>query len=89
MTTDLDYALGKRLRQRRWLLGLRQRDLAALCGVRFQQIQKYECAASRISAVMLFKLARALDVEVGYFFAGVADGPEGEPKSWRERPSLG
>jgi len=89
MTTDLDHALGKRLRQRRRLLGLRQRDLAALCGVRFQQIQKYECAASRISAVMLFKLARALDVEVGYFFAGVADGLAAEPKSWRDGPPLG
>ncbi|HYF29454.1 MAG TPA: helix-turn-helix transcriptional regulator [Candidatus Paceibacterota bacterium] len=65
--------VGKRIRGRRRLLGLSQRHVAARCGVTFQQIQKYECAASAINATMLWKLAQALDVPVHYFFDGLSD----------------
>jgi transcriptional regulator with XRE-family HTH domain len=41
--------------------------------VRFQQIQKYECAANRTSAAVLWKLACALDVNVHYFYEGLVD----------------
>lgn len=68
METDLYRLVGLRLRRRRQLLGLTQEEVGAACGVRFQQIQKYEAAATRVSARMLWKLARALDVEVDYFF---------------------
>jgi DNA-binding XRE family transcriptional regulator len=64
--------LGKRLRSRRRMLGLTQGQLAALCGVRFQQIQKYETGANTISAPRLWLLAAALDVPVGYFYDGLA-----------------
>ena len=57
---DIDVHLGKRLRRRRRLLGLTQQQLAGACGVRFQQIQKYECGANRISASRLVMLADAL-----------------------------
>ncbi|HZZ34863.1 MAG TPA: helix-turn-helix transcriptional regulator, partial [Caulobacteraceae bacterium] len=40
---------------------------------RFQQIQKYECGANRISAARLWQLAEALEVPVGYFFDGLID----------------
>jgi transcriptional regulator with XRE-family HTH domain len=68
MSTDIDRQLGKRLRHRRRLLGLTQQQLAGACGVRFQQIQKYECGANRISAARLWQLANALEVPVGYFY---------------------
>ena len=42
MSDEIDEHLGKRLRRRRRLLGLTQHQLATACGVRFQQIQKYE-----------------------------------------------
>ena len=42
-------------------------------GVRFQQIQKYECGANRISAARLWALSEALEVPVGYFYDGLAD----------------
>jgi transcriptional regulator with XRE-family HTH domain len=74
MGDDIDFHLGKRLRRRRRLLGLTQQQLANACGVRFQQIQKYECGANRISAARLWRIAEALDVEVGYFYEGLA-GP--------------
>ena len=61
MGNDIDVHLGKRLRRRRRLLGLTQQQLAETVGVRFQQIQKYECGANRISAARLWQLAEALE----------------------------
>src|SRR5579872_5734540 len=69
---DIDLHLGRRLRRRRRLLGLTQQQLAASVGVRFQQIQKYECGANRISAARLWRIAAALEVPVGYFYEGLA-----------------
>jgi len=71
MNDEIDVHLGRRLRRRRRLLGLTQQQLAGACGVRFQQIQKYECGANRISAVMLWKLASALGVDVAVFYQGM------------------
>ena len=73
MGNDIDLHLGKRLRRRRRLLGLTQQQLAGACGVRFQQIQKYECGANRISAARLWQLSEALEVPVGYFYDGLSD----------------
>lgn len=78
MSNDIDVYLGKRLRRRRRLLGLTQQQLAGTVGVRFQQIQKYECAANRISAARLWQLSEALDVPVGYFYDGLSDRMEKE-----------
>ncbi|HYD44300.1 MAG TPA: helix-turn-helix transcriptional regulator [Phenylobacterium sp.] len=73
MSTDIDTHLGKRLRRRRRLLGMTQQQLASSCGVRFQQIQKYECGANRISAARLWSLSEALDVPIGYFYDGLTE----------------
>ena len=72
MGNDIDLHLGKRLRRRRRLLGLTQQQLADAVGVRFQQIQKYECGANRISAARLWALSEALEVPVGYFYDGLS-----------------
>jgi transcriptional regulator with XRE-family HTH domain len=76
MANDIDLHLGKRLRRRRRLLGLTQQQLAVAVGVRFQQIQKYECGANRISAARLWQLSEALEVPVSYFFDGLAEAVE-------------
>lgn len=73
MATDIDLHVGKRLRRRRRLLGLTQQELAGQVGVRFQQIQKYECGANRITSGRLFDLSRALNVKVQYFFDGLME----------------
>ena len=81
MTDEIDEHLGKRLRRRRRLLGLTQQQLANACGVRFQQIQKYECAANRMSAGRLWQLSQILEVPVSYFYEGFGvprEGREGE-----------
>src|SRR5689334_10809536 len=72
MGNDIDVYLGKRLRRRRRLLGLTQQQLAGAVGVRFQQIQKYECGANRISAARLWQLSEALEVPIGYFYDGLS-----------------
>ncbi|MBW8859318.1 MAG: helix-turn-helix transcriptional regulator [Caulobacter sp.] len=78
MGNDIDVYLGKRLRRRRRLLGLTQQQLAGVVGVRFQQIQKYECGANRISAARLWQLSEALEVPVGYFYDGLSERAEKE-----------
>lgn len=80
MSDEIDVHLGKRLRRRRRLLGLTQQQLAGACGVRFQQIQKYECGANRISAARLWQLSEALEVPVGYFFDGLSDEAPATPR---------
>ena len=78
MADDTDLHVGKRLRRRRRLLGMTQQDLASQVGVRFQQIQKYECGANRITASRLYELAKAMSVSVQYFFDGIptANAPD-------------
>ncbi len=73
MTNEIDRHLGKRLRQRRRTLGLTQQQIAEAVGVRFQQIQKYECGANRISAARLWLLAKALEAPVSSFFDGLSE----------------
>ncbi len=73
MTNDIDLHVGKRLRRRRRLLGLTQQSLAEEVGIRFQQIQKYECGANRVSAARLFELSEALSVPIQYFYEGLSE----------------
>ena len=84
MGTDIDLHIGKRVRRRRRLLGLTQEQLAQAVGVRFQQIQKYECGANRISASRLWSLAQALEAPVSYFYDGLA-GPAADDAEPEER----
>ena len=75
----IDRAIGERIRRRRVALGLTQEQLAAKLGISYQQIQKYERGANRISASRLFELGLRLDVEPSHFFedlvgAGLDDG---------------
>lgn len=74
----VDIHVGRRLRQRRSLLGLSQDKLGRAVGLTFQQIQKYERGANRVGASRLLQLSRALAVPVAYFFEdapGMADKP--------------
>ncbi|MBO9435769.1 helix-turn-helix transcriptional regulator [Ruegeria sp. R13_0] len=74
MTHHVDVHVGKRVRHRRWLIGMTQQQLAQQVGIKFQQIQKYETGANRISASRLWDIADALDVPVSFFFEGLEDG---------------
>ena len=63
----IDIHVGKRLRQRRSLLGLSQENLGGSVGVTFQQIQKYERGANRIEASCLYQFLIILAVSIAYF----------------------
>ncbi|PVM93662.1 helix-turn-helix domain-containing protein [Caulobacter endophyticus] len=67
----LDRHVGALLRGHRRAKGVSQEDLAAAIGLTFQQIQKYECGENRISVSKLVEMARALQVPVMAFFAGL------------------
>lgn len=67
----VDRHVGLRIRMRRKELGISQEKLAEALGLTFQQVQKYERAANRISASKLWEVARALQTNVAYFYEGL------------------
>jgi len=71
--SSVDVHVGGRVRVRRRLINMTQETLADLIEVTFQQVQKYERGANRISASKLFAMAEALEVPVSYFFDGLDD----------------
>ena len=73
----IDVAVGDNIRRRRRSLGISQEALAAAVNVTFQQIQKYERGANRVSASRLYEISRVLACDAGDLM------PRGE---WREAP---
>jgi len=69
----VDLHVGARIRMRRKLLGVSQERLAEQLHLTFQQVQKYERGANRVSASKLYEIAKALEAPVAYFFDGLAD----------------
>jgi len=74
----IDLHVGARIRMRRRMLGVSQEKLADALGLTFQQVQKYERGANRVSASKLYEIAAALKTPVSYFFEGLADPSAGE-----------
>lgn len=70
----IDRHVGSRVRMRRMLAGISQEKLGEALGLTFQQIQKYEKGANRISASRLQQIAKKLDVPVSFFFDGAPSG---------------
>ena len=75
MKHPVDVHVGKRVRHRRWMVGMTQQQLGDIVGIKFQQIQKYETGMNRISASRLWDIAQALGVSISFFFEGF-DEPE-------------
>ena len=81
----IDLHVGQRLKARRVGLRISQSEIGKALGVTFQQIQKYENGANRIGASNLYKLAQALNVNVGYFFEDMPD--TSKVKSLSDQPA--
>ena len=64
----IDMHVGKRVRLRRTLLGMSQEQLGTELNITFQQVQKYERGANRISASRLWDIGQILDVPISYLF---------------------
>ncbi len=84
---NIEQHVGRRIRERRTLLGLTQQQLAELIGVTYQQAHKYERGINRISAARLYALAHVLGVDANFFFEGLGDRPA-EAVPQRQRLSL-
>ncbi len=70
----VDSHVGSRLRLRRTLLGMSQEKLGHALGLTFQQVQKYERGANRISASKLHDVSKILDVPISFFFENMPSG---------------
>jgi transcriptional regulator with XRE-family HTH domain len=88
----VDIHVGARIRTRRLLIGMNQETLARALGLTFQQVQKYEGGANRVSASRLSQIAEILDVPIAYFFSdlspagGAATRQEIEARERLQRP---
>jgi transcriptional regulator with XRE-family HTH domain len=69
----VDRHVGLRIRMRRKEMGVSQERLAEALGITFQQVQKYERGANRVSASKLWEIASALKTPVAYFYDGLGD----------------
>jgi transcriptional regulator with XRE-family HTH domain len=69
----IDVHVGERIRRRRRALGISQDRLAEELGLTFQQVQKYERGANRVSASKLYQIARTLQASIPFFFEGLPD----------------
>ncbi|MDJ1016309.1 MAG: helix-turn-helix transcriptional regulator [Paracoccaceae bacterium] len=78
MKHPVDVHVGKRIRHRRWMVGMTQQQLAEKVGIKFQQIQKYETGMNRVSASRLWDISETLGVPVSFFFEGLSQSTDGE-----------
>jgi transcriptional regulator with XRE-family HTH domain len=84
----VDIHVGSRVRLRRTLLGLSQERLGEAIGLTFQQIQKYENGANRVSASRLYAISCILDVPVAFFFEGMPPDISGKGKGGKTARGL-
>ncbi len=71
--SSIDKHVGARLRAARLGAGKSQSQVANAIGITFQQVQKYELGANRISAGTLHELSRLFDRPVQFFFDGLSN----------------
>jgi transcriptional regulator with XRE-family HTH domain len=84
----VDIHVGARIRTRRLMIGMNQETLARALGLTFQQVQKYEGGANRVSASRLSQIAEILGVPISHFFSDLEpDGaaPSAQDREARER----
>jgi transcriptional regulator with XRE-family HTH domain len=69
----IDAHVGAQVKLRRAVVGMSQTELADRLGITFQQVQKYEKGANRISASRIYLIAEILGVPLESFFEGARD----------------
>ncbi len=83
----IDVHVGNRVRMRRMLVGMSQEKLGAQLGLTFQQIQKYEKGANRISASRLYQISQILGVPVQFFFEDLPQKVKDDNSGGFEEPA--
>ncbi len=79
-TEAWDVEVGRRIRARRLECGLSQQQLAKGLGITFQQVQKYEKGANRVSAGRLLAICNLLQVPITFFYESGAPAQSGETR---------
>lgn len=82
---ELDEKIAMRLLAARKAAGVKQKELAAMMGLSFQQIQKYEQGVNRLSAGRLHRACCALGLPYSYFFEDAEDAPEPDNPLYNEK----
>lgn len=85
---EIDRGVGEQVRYRRILLGFSQHHVSGLLGLSFQQLQKYERGANRISASRLYQLSIILQVPVSFFFETTELLPNRTAMARGHRPTI-
>ncbi|UTO28134.1 helix-turn-helix domain-containing protein [Bartonella harrusi] len=67
-----DISIGKKIRLRREMMGISQKQLGNQLGITFQQIQKYETGFNRVGAGRLQEIANILDVPITFFYTEIS-----------------
>jgi len=67
-TASVDAHIGARVRERRHELGLSTKDLAELCGIAVEQIERYEAGGGVIQAALVWRLSQGLNRPVEFFY---------------------
>lgn len=83
---SIDRLVGIQLRKQRCLQGISQSQLAEQLGITFQQVQKYENGANRLSSSRLYEISNILSIPVSAFFEEVEDNNEGKEQLQSQRP---
>tara|TARA_B100001123_G_scaffold129116_1_gene149987 strand:+ start:427 stop:885 length:459 start_codon:yes stop_codon:yes gene_type:complete len=78
---SVDLHVASQVKRRRMLMGLSQKDLGASLGLSFQQVQKYESGANRITAGRLYNISEILEVQIDYFFEALYEPLEESEKA--------
>lgn len=74
----IDVWVGRKIRERRTIIGMTQTTLGTALGLTFQQVQKYETGTNRLSCSRLYDLARTLGVPFSYFFTNLPQEVESQ-----------
>lgn len=82
MPHPVDIHVGKRIKEIRTVRGLTQSNVADHLSISFQQLQKYETGANRVSASRMFELSKLLNITPAFFFEGL------EGQSYDSMPPL-
>ena len=83
---SVDLHVASQVKRRRLLMGLSQKDLGDSLGLSFQQVQKYESGANRITAGRLYNISEILEVQIDYFFEALYEPLEQSEKAVPRHP---
>jgi transcriptional regulator with XRE-family HTH domain len=80
-TCSIDRVIGSRLKQKRVERRIEPENLSFLLGVTQEQLLEFECGKQRIDAQILYKVCKALDLPIQYFFERWIDKESGASKA--------